>query len=307
MRNYRGIDVGRVFFACLIPMLHIGLSGTVVDFIRQYLSRLGVPFFFAVSGMFLAESINKRGHREAFRRYVWNTGRLLLVWLIIYMPLFVFQSGGIPLREFLFRTPAYLWFLTSLLIAAIPFCLVRNRKALQYAAVPLYIWGTIFGGAYQWLIGGCPLYESIFLTTRNGIFFALPLMCIGEATRKQETASMPLLFLFGGILWAEISFVGAHVSPSDDRSMYLFLPLFTYYLVLAFRSWNPNIDTRYFRGISSAIYLMQYGIIAVVMKIAWILHIQGMWINWVTLLCVWTFPAIFYLSFKNTKLVKLLF
>ena len=146
MRNYRGIDVGRVFFACLIPMLHIGLSGTVVDFIRQYLSRLGVPFFFAVSGMFLAESINKRGHREACRRYVWNTGRLLLVWLIIYMPLFIFQSGGIPLREFLFRTPAYLWFLTSLLIAAIPFCLVRNRKALQYAAVPLYIWGTIFGG-----------------------------------------------------------------------------------------------------------------------------------------------------------------
>ena len=46
MRKYnRGLDIGRLVFACLIPFLHIPFAdGLVIEIIRQYFSRLGVPF-----------------------------------------------------------------------------------------------------------------------------------------------------------------------------------------------------------------------------------------------------------------------
>lgn len=61
MKKYVGIDYGRFIFACLIPLLHIPFSNPVVNVIAQYISRLGVPFFFGVSGFFLSKSIEKRG------------------------------------------------------------------------------------------------------------------------------------------------------------------------------------------------------------------------------------------------------
>lgn len=46
MKNSKSIDIARVIFACLIPLFHIQFSLDIVDFISQYVSRLGVPFFF---------------------------------------------------------------------------------------------------------------------------------------------------------------------------------------------------------------------------------------------------------------------
>jgi len=68
LRKYKGIGAGRLLFACLIPLLHIGFEyGVGIDLVRQYISRLGVPYFFSVSGMFLINSIRNRGHIEALK------------------------------------------------------------------------------------------------------------------------------------------------------------------------------------------------------------------------------------------------
>lgn len=152
MRKYKGIDVGRVIFACLIPILHIPFSDSmVIDIIRQYISRLGVPFFFAISGMFLSKSIEKFGINAALKRYLIRVGRVLLIWLLIYSPLLIIGADSYLrlFQQILFKTPAFLWYLSSLLFAAIPFCLVKNRKTLYVCAAVLYIFGTIFGETYK--------------------------------------------------------------------------------------------------------------------------------------------------------------
>ena len=186
MRKYRGIDIGRLIFACLIPLLHIGMKGTVPFVVQQYLARLGVPFFYAVAGMFLIKSIEKRGAFPALKQYAFRVGRMLLIWIVIYLPILLLREEGLTIKELIFRTPAYLWYLTGLLVAAVPFCLIKNRKVLLYLSLALYAFGTIFGEAYRKLTGGLPLYETVFITTRNGVFFGLPLMCVGEATWKRE-------------------------------------------------------------------------------------------------------------------------
>ena len=79
MRKYRGIEIGRLVFACLIPLLHIGMNGIVPFVVQQYLARLGVPFFYAVAGMFLIKSIEKRGAFPALKQYAFSVGRMLLI------------------------------------------------------------------------------------------------------------------------------------------------------------------------------------------------------------------------------------
>lgn len=132
-RLYAGIDIVRLFFACMIPLLHIPFGDLVViTFLRQYVSRLGVPYFFAVSGFFLKQSMDCKGRYCAMAVYEKRVGRLLLTWLAIYSPILIasYSDMLLLLKEILFLTPAYLWYLTALLVAGIPFCLATNRKML---------------------------------------------------------------------------------------------------------------------------------------------------------------------------------
>lgn len=307
MRKYKGVDVCRVIFACLIPVLHINFSGAGIEIVRQYFARLGVPFFFAVTGMFLARSMQIKVRRDVLKRYAIRIGRLLLIWLAVYMPILLLRKEGVTLQEILCKTPAYLWYLTAVLAASAPFCLVRNRRLLFCASLVLYLLGTAFGGSYRWLTGGCPAYESVFLTTRNGVFFALPMMCVGEMTWKRERPSWALLLLFGALLAAEITLVGRHAAPTDDRSLYFALPFFLYEFMLLARQWNPNVDTTLFSGISSAIYLMQFGIITLVMKVGQIAGVPSPWTEWLAWAGVVFLAPLFYYLIRNRRIAKMLF
>ncbi len=308
MRKYRGIDIGRVIFACLIPILHISFTESIaIDIVRQYIARLGVPFFFSVSGMFLGRSlINSDNRFEVWSKYLLRVGKMLLVWIVIYSPVIVRPTIA-SFQKLIFCTPAFLWYLTGLLIASFPFCFIKSRNMLYVCSAVLLLVGTLFGETYRWLLGGVPWYENIFLTTRNGIFFGLPLMCIGELTWKKEKKSFSMLAISSVLLAAEITFVGMHAAPGDDRSMYLTLPFFIFYLLLAFRDWNPDINNSDLRGISSAIYLMQFGIITSGNKVLKYMSIQTSLANWGIYLLVLIVPTVLYLLIKRTKLAKILF
>ena len=310
MRKYKGIDIGRVVFACLIPILHVALpESSVVYIIRQYISRLGVPFFFVISGMFLYKSIEKYGAAVSLKRYLIRVGRLLLIWLLIYSPILLYTADSYMelLHRILFKTPAFLWYLTALLVASIPFCMIKNRKVLYAIATVLYVLGTLFGETYKCILGGWPCYENVFLTTRNGVFFGLPLMCVGEITWLAEKKSMLLLFISGLAMIFEITFIGFHADKLDDRSMYILLPIFIYSLVLFLKDWNPIIDTEYLGGISSAIYVMQFRIITAGTIVLRKIGLNGTSAMWLVYVAVIIIPVIFYLVFRKEKIVKIIF
>lgn len=310
MKRHKGIDIGRIFFACLIPILHIPfLDNVLINIIRQYISRLGVPFFFAISGMFLSKSVENNGVNAALKRYLIRVGRILFIWLLIYSPLLIKGADSYQrlIQQILFKTPAFLWYLTSLLVAAIPFCLIKNRKGLYSLAFVLYAFGTLFGDTYKWLLGGLPWYENIFLTTRNGIFFGLPFLCVGELTWKAKRKSVSILIISWLALIAEITIVGAYVNKADDKSMYLLLPPFIFALVLFLRDWRPKIDGRYLGSISSAIYVMQYGIITagtMALRKINLGETNAMWLVYIMVIAI---PIIFFWLLRNTKIVKIIF
>lgn len=267
-RNYL-VDWLKLLFACFIPFLHIRFEtdNYIIVFIQQYISRLGVPVFFMFSGMYLAEAGVKKGNQKALKKYLRRVGMLLAIWLIIYSPALIYgyRDDTIigALQKLICLTPMYLWYLVASFVAAIPFCLIRNRKLLWGISAGLYTLGTITGGGgYYWLVGGWPSYEKVFLTTRNGVFFALPMFCIGEFLLRKKKRSVPMMLLTIGLLWMEISVAVWHQSPGD---MYLLLPIACYWIgrnVLCSGekgrvNWGPP------PRLSTGIYLMQFGIITV--------------------------------------------
>lgn len=169
----------------------------------------------------------------ALLKYETKIVRLLVVWLIIYSPILYMRMKGQEnaIWELIFKTPAYLWYLTALIVAAIPFCFIKSRKALYCASAVLYMAGVLISPSYSWLTGGFPLYEEIFITSRNGVFFGLPLMCAGELADRAKHKSWVGLGMSAMLLCVEITFVGMNVNQEADRSMYLFLPLFIYFLI----------------------------------------------------------------------------
>lgn len=52
---------------------------------------------------------------------------------------------------------------------------------------------------------------------------------------------------------------------------------------------------------------MQFGVITIIMKVAEVIEITGGWIYWFTWLMVICIPSAFYMFFRKTKIVKILF
>ena len=129
------LDIAKIVCACVIPCLHINLVSTKIGYyVCSYIGRLCVPVFFSISGIFLYQSVKKRGAYTAWYRYSAKIIKYLLTWFLIYLlPLVytnTFSSSLNFVQKLLFMTPAFLWYLTALLFAAAPFCFVHNRIIL---------------------------------------------------------------------------------------------------------------------------------------------------------------------------------
>lgn len=272
LRKYKWADMTKFAFALLIPFLHVEFGDPPgIEFVAQYFSRLGVPFFFGFSGMMLARSVENRGRKAALGHYLRRIALLLLVWFIIDSYYIVTGFIGwhwVDIVQLMaFKTPGFLWFLVSMLVASIPFCLIRNDKTLYVSALVCFLVGMVLSESYSWLFGSFDAYDRIFLTSRNGIFFAFPIMCAGKlAYSHRMTKCNPWLFLvLMLLLFAEITMVGAKALPGADRSLYfMFLP-FVYYLLRCLVRIDEvlplSFDTTFFGDVSVLIYLMQFNFI----------------------------------------------
>ena len=248
-------------------------------------------------------------------RHLKRVGKLLLVWLIIYSPILMvtMRDDLHPIRTLLFKTPAYLWYLSALLAAGIPFCLIGNRKLLWGTSAALYVVGTLFDGSWSWVGAEIPYYLEFFLTYRNGLFFGLPMLCVGELVAARPTpAKYQIIDVFGvllsaAVLCVEIFFARSHAAPWASTDMYFLLPATTYFLLRCALTLKLERDTGDLRDASLAIYVMQFGFITVLNKLR---PYTGMgeevfgWFIWLAVIVGGTACGILFV--KN-KLLKHLF
>ena len=282
-RNY-SVDFLKILFSILIVSLHINFENGSPAVLRC-LSRVGVPFFFAVTGYYLTTNYDKATIKKKVLKYLRHVAQLLIVWYIIYSPILIgnyYELYGADiqnmlfriLQEFLFKAPAFLWYLSSgMLGAALIYIFWSRRKLAFILAIVLYIIGTA-GNSYLVFYPtiNSLQYYSFFLTTRNGLFFAFPIMTcasyIHDFIHIDEKRSLVLPITISAFILYTLEFgiISAFDTKDYDTSMYFTLPLITcvllyWVLTLPIKLKPSNIE--YLPDVSSGIYLMQFGFITV--------------------------------------------
>lgn len=97
IQQYRQIDFVKWIMACAIVLLHLPFDNLWISIIQQYISRLGVPIFFAFSGFFCYANLEANTKRNVMKKYISRIGKLYLFWGGIYFPLLYF-SGDYSLK-----------------------------------------------------------------------------------------------------------------------------------------------------------------------------------------------------------------
>ncbi len=242
------LDILKLFFALMIPFLHIGFAGGAkLGIIQEYIARLGVPFFFTVTGLLLEERLIADCSFRTVLHFVKRSAVILLIWAIIDLPLYYRLSIGelnaeyftYFLKECFFDTPGYLWYIGALIIGEFIYGFLRvtlklGRLWICIITGVLYVIG-VFGNSWSVVWDIFPdWYDSFFLTTRNGLFFAAFMLCVGACLAGKDLKKLWLIIglVISLVLFVlEVHFIHGRITQWLDTSLYFTIPLVSFFLV----------------------------------------------------------------------------
>ena len=275
-KNYYAIDIAKFISAFFVIAIHVQPfidSNLDLNFaFVSVLARLAVPLFFMISGFLFfvkfddGHEWNDYAHIQMLKTYVFRIFKLYLIWSILYLPFnyLLIRQDGFSLvailryiRDFFFTGSYYhLWFLPSLIFAVCFVYFLRRYFSMSMTLIIsgiLYIIGMI-GNLYPTLIADIPVvstifdcYQSIFVTTRNGLFFGTIFVALGASFVKRHRFVSSSAFVPGigflvslACLFIECGLLRSNGFLNDMSSMYLMLIpcvsfLFNFLLALRLR------------------------------------------------------------------------
>lgn len=292
--NYNCIDLVKFLCSFLVIAIHI-VPLTSVHWILNfavvnYVARLAVPFFFAVTGFLVFKKIDiKNIDYSLIYRHILKLLKLYIIWSFIYFPFALKDSIGASFnftdvvyalifwfKNFIFTGSYYhLWYLNGVIVALGMVCVALKLKLKSHvillAGLVLYIIGLL-GDSYYGLtkpllahpqIGFIlRVYKTVFSTTRNGIFdgfiFVSLGMFIAVNTRKMSLLQSISGFIISVILLGVEVLVLFKFNLMLDSNMYLMLLPSVYFMLYAVISMNLKDNTVYkeLRILSSLIYFI---------------------------------------------------
>lgn len=210
-KEFAAIDYFRIVLAIGVVALHLkplsGINENIQYFIGNVLTRLCVPCFFLITGFFIESKIDEP---QKVKKYILHIVQLYVVYTILYFPQVIFtylQEGksflyiifGYCRMFFFIGSAIHLWYLVATVVAVcILYVVVRIQGGgksadirLAIVAILLYIIGVL-GNTYllEWVqsqhYNVLWLYNILFSTTRNGIFFGFPFVATGYLISKYK-------------------------------------------------------------------------------------------------------------------------
>ncbi len=199
--EYMVLDFFKVFLSFLVVAIHLTpfaqINSEFSFWFGQVFSRVAVPIFFITSGYFGSRSIKDK---DKFLRHIHRIVLMYIVYSLLYLPqiLIGYISEGLSfgdialrlVRNYFINGTLQLWYFVGLLVAfVLAYFVTQKLKVSNKVLVPLiivlYTIG-VFGDAYSNLLSGfsginqfLQLHNMVFYSTRNGLFFGFPMVCIG--------------------------------------------------------------------------------------------------------------------------------
>ena len=264
-REFPALDWFRLLAAVLVVCIHTSPLDSFTpagDFwLTRVLARVAVPFFFMVSGYFLA-----REQRQTVRRFLGKTLRIYAIAIVLYLPLNWYNGGYAPLewiKKLVFDGTLYhLWYFPAVIVGVlIAYALSRlgTPAALTIAGL-LYLiglGGDSYFGAVDRLPGLSALYDGMFTLfsyTRNGLFFAPLFLLLGAEGARWSTGVSAAGFAVSLAAMSVEGFVLRDLGWQRHDSMYLLLPLCMIFLFSLLLNLNQG-QNKSARNLSLLIYL----------------------------------------------------
>ena len=266
LKKYNSIDILRLLCAVMVVAIHTeplteyhNLSGYFATYIFP---RLGVPFFFAVSGYFYINGLLQG--KKLFLKYIKRLLAIYTIWSLIYYLvdfLQVIRNHG-SIREyaersinnfFLSGSHYHLWFFPTLIFCVIVATLFRKRLTLLSVISLLFYGIGCLAGAYYKLGSKIPFIHSLYNsdqleTVRRNLLMGLPFFLLGYIIIKlypklDKIKSKVLILAFClifALFLAEI-FIGKALNLQANIIMTVFLyPLLALVLILCLRYPLPQ-------------------------------------------------------------------
>lgn len=204
--------------------------------LQQYLCRIAVPFYFTASGFLLFRKADDFIlSKNTIQKYCFKILRLLGTWTFL---LFVGGSNQ-------------LWYLGALVLAVVILnVLIKKRMSFHLIfSVSLALFGIgLLGDSYYGIIE--PLksyfipklfivgYETIFSTTRNGIFFGLVFVFLGALFAQKRIVINHIVAIIGlfvslAIMFVEVFLLKHYSHPKDYNMLVSLLPVIFFLFYLA--------------------------------------------------------------------------
>lgn len=252
--QFNGIDIIKFICAFLICIIHINPFQTDIYglnllyfWLKNYICRIAVPFYFASSGFLLFRKIDIYNlNPKRIKKYCFKILRLLGTWTCLL---------------FVDATTWQLWYLGALVVAVIILSfLIKKGIPLQfilYISCGLFFIGLLGDSYYGFIeplktnpifkvfIAG---YETVFSTTRNGVFFGLIFVLIGVLFAHKHIVIKKAFSIVGLIISLmlmafEVYLLKSFSNPKDYSMLLSLLPVsfFLFYIVTHIKLKNRPI------------------------------------------------------------------
>lgn len=189
MNRNLAVDALKCCLAIMVVGLHTnlfhGLSGGLNSIAVNGAFRVAVPIFFVLAGYYFY-SINTL---QKFKSWAKRLIILYAFWMVVYVPFYYptfdmfTMLNSTPLLATLAFGFFHLWYVIGMLMGGALLWLIRDWRAkpLLLVAGVLYVLGVAIQYTQHYLVPAIPLYAY-----RNFLFFALPMMAIGLAMKKND-------------------------------------------------------------------------------------------------------------------------
>lgn len=289
--QYYMIDILKYIFCIGIVALHTELLkcfGQYEYWIEKGFVRLGVPFFFMVSGFMLERKISGTSDKSVFISWSKRLLKPLIVFEIINTVLFsiyyaligqdIIHIFLLNVRSIIFYPKGALWYLQACLIGVWIIYFFSKRKKNWIIPTGLIFYGfALLCNNYYFLVSHSVIGKiinivlKIISSARNGIFYGFLFIALGMLAFKIRKwldnkkygnyIIFILLVLAYTIFLIEIYYL-RNKEVKDDGSLYIMLPLLIILLVIFSASFvNMSKITIPLRNLSTGIYLIHYPIL----------------------------------------------
>lgn len=237
------------------------------------LSTIAVPIYFIISGyLFFSKPFSVQRLKHQLLRIL----KLYLVWTVVYVPLVIRQrvlDGTSLFRGILAFVQAFifsgsyfhLWFLPSLMFTLVFVSLIRNIKKCYAAIIVATLFIIGLNESYRFIFPQftdiSEIYEKVFLTTRNGLFFGTIYVYLGyifvqckiEIKRSRAVLGIAVSML---LLFFEAIFLFEYRGISVTNLTVFALPVSVYTFIFVQRQEVDIKDEKllYLRKLSTVLF-----------------------------------------------------